>query len=189
MSPEKTTDDKSSLAPPLNLPMPTPESGKVDKEIYEAWKEHMIEGYRHNSEMFSKVLDAFMRPYWITVRMYQLLFVIGILGFILAVVFSAWKGLELGLLFGGLTVATFLTFFVSQPLRSLEQNIQFITWLGVIYNTYWTRLMYANDITKIQEDLDKITETAVNQLHQLLDTHSEVSGKRPGLQNDQPPEG
>ena len=44
-------------------------------------------------------------------------------------------------LFAGLSAATLLAPFVRNPLRSLEENLQFITWLGVIYNTHWTRLL------------------------------------------------
>ena len=44
--------------------------------------------------------------------------------------------------FGGLSVGSFLLFFIRQPLQALEENLEFITWLGVAFNTYWTRLMY-----------------------------------------------
>lgn len=175
--------DGSGAPPqPLELVPPPPKPENVDEEIYEAWKKHMIEGYQHNSQMFTRVLDAFMRPYWQTVWMYRLMFAVGILGFVLAAALAFLKQIEFAALFGGLTAFSFLSFFVSRPLQSLEQNILLITWLGVIYNTYWTRLMYANDAITIQADLEGITKTAIEELARLADKHSELSGKRENLE-------
>ncbi len=79
-------------------------------------------------------------------------------------------------------VVAFLTFFLSRPLQALEENLQFITWLGIVYNTYWTRLANAQDPQTFQADLAQTTEAAVTQLKQLVDTHGERSGKRPTLE-------
>jgi hypothetical protein len=159
------------------LAIPTPPSGEVDPEVYKAWKQHIINGFQQNNEMFKKVLDAFMRPYWLTVNMYRILFAVGIAGFVVAVILGVFRGPEFALVFGGLSVTAFLAFFISQPLRALERNIHFITWLGVIYNTYWTRLMYANDKDRIQDDLDSIARTAVDEINQLIDKHANLAGK------------
>ena len=48
-------------------------------------------------------------------------------------------------------------YFVSRPLQALEENLQFITWLGIIYNTYWTRIANAQDTTTFQADLQDAT--------------------------------
>jgi hypothetical protein len=159
------------------LPTPLTPSQVVDADVYAAWKKHIIVGFEQNNEMFKKVLDAFIRPYWLTVNMYRVLFAVGILGFVAAVVLGVTQGFQFAAIFGGLSVAAFLTFFVSQPLRALERNLHFITWLGVIYNTYWTRLMYANDNATIQKDLDEITKTTIAELEQVIDKHTELSGK------------
>ena len=166
----------------MHLPEPPvhPETGKIDAELYQAWKQHMIQGFEQNSKVFSNVLEAFMRPYWLTVWMYRLMFFVGICGFILAIVMSVWKGLEIGALFGGLTVVSFLAYFIGRPLQSLEQNIILITWLGVLYNTYWSRLMQTSDPGTVQKDLDKITKDTIDGLVKLADKHAELSGKRPG---------
>jgi hypothetical protein len=50
--------------------------------------------------------------------------------------------------------------------------------LGIIYNTYWTRLMYANDPRTIQHDLDEIVKTAIQEITELVDKHAEATGKR-----------
>lgn len=168
--------------PELSLPIPTVPTDKVDKEVYAAWKKYMIDGFERNNDMFAKILDAFTRPYWLTVRMYQAMFIVGLSGVVLAAVMGAWQGVQYAWVFGGLSAVAFIGFFVSRPLISLEQNIQFITWLGLVYNTYWTRLMYANDEKTVQADLEAITECAIQDIVRLLDKQTELTGKRPDLQ-------
>ena len=85
-------------------------------------------------------------------------------------------------IFGGLSVVAFLTFFLSRPLQALEENLQFITWLGVVYNTYWTRLVNAQNPDTFQADLSAATEEFVQQLNQLVNVHAESSAKRPTIE-------
>jgi hypothetical protein len=87
------------------IPKPTVE---VDPEVYEAWKKHIVGGFEQNNEMFRKLLDAFMRPYWLTVSMYRVMFLIGVLGFVAAAVLGVERGIGFAVLFGGLSVASFL---------------------------------------------------------------------------------
>jgi hypothetical protein len=154
---------------------------QVDAKVHAAWVDHQVTGFAQNKLMFQKVLSAFMWPYWITVVMYGVLFVVGIAGFVVAVILGQSKGLEFALAFGGLSVVAFLTFFIRQPLTALEDNLQFITWLGIIYNTYWTRLMYANNEATVQKDLVDITNTTLQEMDQLVDKHAAMASKRPGL--------
>ena len=183
---EDSLQPEAAPAEVLNLPFPTPpgfddDSGAnpPDPALYSAWTAYMQKGFANNQKMFEEVLDAFMRPYNLTVRMYQVMFWVGILGFVLAVVMAVWKGVAYGALFGTLSAAAFLGYFVSRPLQSLEQNLLLITWLGVIYNTYWTRLMYTNDLKRVQKELDEITQTALEQLDALVDKHTALQEKRP----------
>jgi hypothetical protein len=114
--------------------------------------------------------------------MYTALFVVGLGGFIAAVIFAANSGILLSTLFGGLSVGAFLAFFISRPLRALEQNLLFITWLGVIYNTYWTRLMYTHKLETIQSELNAIENNTVDEIIKLLDKQAKLSGRLPGQQ-------
>jgi hypothetical protein len=159
--------------------LPKPKEAETDPVLYEAWRNHMIAGFEQNNVMFKRVLEAFMRPYTLTVAMYVALFLVGIGGFIAAVVLAVTQGLQFSVLFGGMSVLAFLAFFTSHPLRALEQNLLFITWLGVIYNTYWTRLMYANDNRTVQHDLDSIERNAINELSRLVDKHDKLALRRP----------
>jgi hypothetical protein len=83
--------------------------------------------------------------------------------------------------FGGLSVVAFLSYFLSRPLQALEENLQLITWLGVIYNSYWTRLAYITKLETVQAELEDATGDTVARIKELIDKHAEMSGKRPGL--------
>jgi hypothetical protein len=154
----------------------------MDPELYKAWQRHITAGFEHNEEMFKRVLEAFMKPYQTTVWMYRILFGIGVGSFLFAAIMSAaTKESSFGLIFGGLGVIAFLSYFISRPLQALEQNLQFITWLGVVYNTYWTRLASMNDPATVQRDLLEATRDATGEIEKIIAKHAEVSGKRPGL--------
>lgn len=166
--------------PPTSTDPATP--APVDAEIYAAWRNHVLEGFAHNREMFDRLLEAFMGPYQTTVWMYRILFGVGLGGFIVAAVAGIWSGeARISAVFGGLGVAAFVSYFLSHPLAALEENLNFITWLGVIYNSYWTRLVYAMDQETIQQDLDAMTEDFVQQVERLVDKHAQTRQGRPGL--------
>jgi membrane-bound ClpP family serine protease len=132
--------------------------------------------------MFSRVLEAFLNPYWTTVWMYRILFGVGVAAFVVAAVLAVFNAnLPAAALFGGLGVVAFLTYFVSRPLQALEENLQFITWLGIIYNTYWTRLVFAQNPETFQQECEQATVDAIAKIKELLDKHAERSSGRPGL--------
>lgn len=168
--------------PGAALPMPAPPAGEMDPELYDAWRKHVERGFENNNRMFDRTLNAFMYPYWLTVAMYVVLFLVGVGAFVVAARLSFESGKEMyTLLFGGIGLAAFLTFFLTRPLQALEENLQFITWLGLIYNTYWTRLAYMNNQETVQHDLESASNDAIKKIKELLDTHTERSGNRPGL--------
>lgn len=153
-----------------------------DPKIYEYWREHIHSGFLRNDEMFKRILNAFLGPYYATVWMYGTLFAVGVLSFIAAVVLSlVTREAVFALAFGGLSVVSFLSFFIRMPLRSLEENLEFITWLGFIYNTYWNRVVYAMNQQTVQDDLQKATSDAVKDLQELIKAHAAMSGKRVNL--------
>ncbi|MCX6046468.1 MAG: N-acetylmuramidase domain-containing protein, partial [Chloroflexi bacterium] len=177
---------------PSHSPMPpSPIPGKplseADPELYAAWRQHIQQGFENNQTMFGRVLDGFMIPYWHTIWMYRALFGIGIGTFVLAGILGLISALGKGntstaliasALFGGLGVGAFLVYFVNRPLQALEENLQFITWLGIIYNTYWTRLAYTTDLATVQQELKNATDDTIAQIKELMDKHAELSGKR-----------
>lgn len=166
-------------------PIPaSPTPGKslldADPELYAAWRQHMQRGFENNQTMFEQVLAGFMNPYWTTVWMYRILFGIGIVAFVVAALVTFFdKGAVATGIFGGLSVAAFLGYFLNRPLQALEENLQFITWLGIIYNSYWTRLAYTSDLATVQAELEHATDDAIAKIKELMDKHAERNASRP----------
>jgi hypothetical protein len=175
------------IKPGAKLPPPRTESlANAPEEIRKAWIDYMVNGFRNNEEMFRRTLEAFMKPYHLTIRMYSALFVLGLALFAAAAVIG-WRDSRsaVAIAFAGLGVGAFLTFFIRQPVQALEENLEFISWLGVAFNTYWTRLMYMLDSQTVQQDLKAADEDFSNTIARIIDRHAELRGKRPG--GDGPP--
>lgn len=159
---------------------------EYDPELYEAWSKHIQGGFDKNSEMFKTILNGFMNPYKLTILMYLILFCIGILAFVASIILaytadSTTEALGVAAIFGGLGVVAFLSYFLSRPLQALEENLQYITWLGIVYNTYWTRLTHATDAATFQTELEDASTDAINSIKEMLDKHAAQSQNRPGL--------
>ena len=157
------------------------ETWMTNDPLYKAWQQHIIQGLANNNVMFRRTLRAYLLPYYLTVGMYAALFVAG-LGLFVAAAWLSAQG-ESGLsapLFAGLGAATLLALFIRNPLRSLEENLQFITWLGVIYNTYWTRLLYMQDQKTVHAELEDATGDAIREIERLIDKGAKLAAKRPG---------
>ena len=176
----------TSRLPMPPSPLPSKPLSEADPALYAAWRTHMIQGFENNQTLFRRTLNGFMHPYWITVGMYGMLFVVGIVAFVVAMILAlrpvaAGGGLGPTAVFGSLSVVAFLTFFLSRPLQALEENLQFITWLGIVYNTYWTRLLYIQDLDSVQQELSAASTDALTQLNTLIDKHAARSQARPNL--------
>jgi hypothetical protein len=158
-----------------------PETVTFDSELAQVWKEHVKRAYERNEMMFDKLLKSFMQPYWTTVWMYRILFGVGVAGFIAAAVLGVWKGITFGYVFGGLSVTAFLGVFVSRPLRSLERNLQFITWLGLIFNTYWIRLAYSLNEPSAGKDIAALQRDVAKELECLIEAHTSSTDDQLGF--------
>ena len=169
---------------PAALPAPKVDTGLLaaDPELYAAWRAHVRAGFEQNSTMFRRILDAFLEPYQTTIWMYRILFGLGVVAFVAAIGVSIWlREPMFALVFGGLSVGAFLSYFISRPIRALEENLQFITWLGIIYNSYWTRLVQAQEPATFEAIIQDATADAIGQIKVLQEKHTERSTNRPGL--------
>lgn len=176
-----STDIRSRLPMP---PSSDPDQPLItaDPELYAAWREHMQRGFEHNQIMFDQILNGFMNPYWTTVWMYRILFGVGVGAFVMAAILAVLGRGDVAVgIFGGLSIAAFLAYFVNHPLRALEENLQFITWLGVIYNSYWTRLAYISNLKTVQKELEDVTKDTVAQIDALMDKHAQRNANRTSL--------
>lgn len=174
-------------------PAPAPEELIKLKEqhpdLYQAYVEHIKEGYKNNGRIFDDVRRAFMRSHNSTVVMYWLLFAVGVATVVTGIVLAAQGNALAGAVFLGVGVAAFVTYFISRSTQSIEENLLYITWLGVIYNSYWTHLAWATQRDTAQAELDKATTDALQQLEKLVNRHAKAVKARPKLPSDnKPPE-
>ena len=165
------------------LPQPgAPDALKHDPELLAAWRQHVINVFDNNETVFTRLLDGFLRPYWTTVWMYRILFALGVISFVLAAALAIFSGSTLPVItFGGISMVALLGYFFNRPLQALEQNLQFLTWLGIIYNSYWTRLTLLNDERTVQADIEEVTDDAVTRIQTLVAEHAKRSRARPQL--------
>ncbi len=174
---------------------PAPESEELIKlkaqhpDLYQAYVDHIKEGYKNNGRIFDDVRRAFMRSHNSTVVMYWLLFAVGVATVVTGIVLAAQGNIVAGGVFLGVGVAAFVTYFISRSTQSIEENLLYITWLGVIYNSYWTHLAWATQRDTAQAELDKATTDALKQLEKLVNRHAKATKERPTLPGDnKPPE-
>lgn len=150
-------------------------------ELYRSYIAHVQEGYKNNTRIFDEVQAALMRSHNSTLVMYWILFAIGV-GTVLTGMALALRGSEMtGAIFLGVGAAAFITYFIGRSTLSVEENLIYIAWLGVIYNSYWTHLAWATQRDTAQKELDEATVKAVAQLERLVDRHARSAGSRPGL--------
>ena len=181
--PPQAAGNEDYVVHPAALPAPKADARLLaaDPELYAAWREHVRAGFEQNSTMFRRILDAFMEPYYTTIWMYRILFGLGVVAFVAAIVVSIWLREPLfALVFGGLSIGAFLSYFVSRPIQALEENLQLITWLGVIYNSYWTSLASIQDPDSVQEELRTTTADTIAAIENLVDKQGRLQRKRPG---------
>ncbi len=185
-STEQPAPTPVGVEPPLvaQTPLPSvPENySREHRELYEAWVDHIKAGYENNDQIFQRILDAFMRSHNSTVIMNWILFGVGIGFFVTSVSLALFRDSAVpAVLFGGLSIGAFLTYFLTRPTQAVEENLQYVTWLGIIYNSYWTRLAWSFDEESAPTVLDEATEDAIAQLKDLVERHAESTGKRPNL--------
>jgi hypothetical protein len=186
VAPQPAPDQAALTQPTRRLPEATPTAGAMrDPELYAAWKHHIEQGFANNQMMFQQLLDGFLNPYWTTVWMYRILFGLGVASFLVAAGLSIFTGKEgYTLIFGGISALSLLAYFFNRPLQALEENLQFITWLGLIYNSYWTRLVYLNALPDVQQGLQDATDDAIQHIKELMAAHAKRSAARPMLREE-----
>ena len=173
-------DDSTSFTP---LPGGVPPGYRDEHpELYAAWVKHVTDGYRAHDDVFRRILNAFMRGHYSSLVMQWVLFVVGVGLFVTGVALALTLNAPLaGALFGGLSVVAFLTYFVSRPTQAVEENLYFIAWLGMVYNSYWTHLAWTFEQATALEELETATKASVTRMQALIDRHAASVKARPGL--------
>ncbi len=172
-----------AAAPLLASPQPGAPLVEADPQLYAAWREHIENGFKNNEIMFRRVLEAFMHPYWTTVWMYRLLLGAGMIALVVAAVAAlAQNNIVTVLVFGGLSAVAFAGYFISRPLQTLEENLQFITRLGIICNSYWATLAQAQDAADYSDEVGRATDEAIARIKALLAHRSQRGAGRPDIE-------
>jgi hypothetical protein len=173
----------NSFTPP---PAPTRDlvQLKADhRELYDAYVQQVQDGYEKSTRVFEDVRRAFMRSHTITLIMYVVLFLLGVGTVITGIVLAVQGNTTSGIIFLGVGFAAFVTYFIGRSTLSVEENLLYITWLGVIYNSYWTHLAWATERKTAQDELTEATNAAIKQLERLVNRHALSARKRPSLQD------
>ncbi|MCE5257677.1 MAG: caspase family protein [Chloroflexi bacterium] len=148
-------------------PLPPDKTNQI--RLDNEWASYMSTGFNNMQEMFRNTLKAYMRSYHITLAMYIILFVVALLFFVVAVILGlTTERIGASLAFGALSVATFLVFFMLRPAQALEENLEFISMLGVSFNNYWARLMHLQNAETMQADIKAAADDYNAALAQLI---------------------
>ncbi|MHB9031678.1 MAG: caspase family protein [Anaerolineae bacterium] len=149
---------------------------KLDNE----WVSYMSSGFNEMQAMFKNTLNAYMRSYHITLAIYIVVFAIAILFFVLSVIMGLTSNrIAAALAFGALSVATFLTFFMLHPIQAVEENLEFISLLGVAFNNYWARLMHLKNPDSLQADIKAAADDYNSALQHLFSKQHQSQVRSP----------
>jgi hypothetical protein len=156
----------------------------LEEKMVENWVKQIERGYKDHEELFQRILDTFLSNHRATVTMYWILFLVGIGLFIAAAVLAViLDDFIPAAILGGLGVVSFLSFFVGRSVQSVEENLEYITWLGIIYNTYWTRQAWTLEQEGAQEILKDASKEALAQLEHMIDRHANARRLRPKIKD------
>ena len=171
--------DALEAGPKLPRPEGTGDAA-TDAALLKAWAQHIKGGLTDSQRVFGQTLKMITRGYWISFGLHVLTFLTGLGLLIAAVVVSLIAGeWRFGMIFGGLGLGVFLTFFLTRPLQALEENLQFVAWLGVAYNTYWTRVLVAQDAATAQATIKDAQAEFTAGITALIDKHAALRANRP----------
>jgi len=147
----------------------------LDPELYRAWRENAIEEFAQNNQLVRRALDVVKSSYTMTQTLYRLLLGISVAFALAAIGLSLWKSnAGYGLVFGGLAIAAFLVYFMSRPQAWREMSPELITWLGTVYNTYWTRLAALMTGESSLHDLAQAHHEAAEEIQRIMAKHEEL---------------
>jgi hypothetical protein len=177
-SAQKEQTNRSEAMDKSFTPLPiVPESLNDFPVLQQAWIDHVRSGYKNTDSIFRNILRAFLISHYSTVIMYWLLFLLG--GGLFAAGFffdNLWVTVV-----GAFGAAAFVMFFLARSAQSLEQNLLYITWLGIVYNTYWVHQLWSSDPQKSQQELEAATKESIRRLNELIDRYEASYKKRPVL--------
>jgi hypothetical protein len=131
--------------------------------------------YRHTQRYIRRTFTSFY-------AMNVMLFCLGMFAFGMAVVKGASADSASqatpAILFGGLSVTSFITVFLTRPMDAVAVAGPRLSWLLAMLNTYWTRLAYFTDSRTIDEDLVRAEANLVAGLAQYFEKVGATARRR-----------
>lgn len=138
---------------------------------------HMLQ---ENAKSFRTIARYVRRSFQTTYLMNVTLFIIGIAAFVAAIVkgYSANDFSEAvpALIYGGLSVSSFVVAFVFGPIRSIEKDSIWVTWLLTVFNTYLYRVVYMKNPETVDQDLVAAEKGLVERLRELSENLASSNG-------------
>jgi len=148
----------------------------LDPELYRAWRENAIEEFARNNQLVRRVLETVKDSYAATQILYRVLLGVGVAFAVAAIGLGLWtRNAGFGLVFGGLAIAAFLGYLLSRAQVWRETSPELITWLGAVYNTYWTRLASMMTGETSLEDLAHAHHEATEEIQAIMAKHAELA--------------
>lgn len=121
------------------------------------------------------------------------LFLLGVAGFGAAMVrgFTAETSAEAATtaVFAGLSAASFVAIFLSQPVRAMGKAGPEAAWVLAIVNTYWTKLAYVNDPRTVVADLNEAQDKLSRAFVEYLRLTGQAPETSPGDSSSSDPSG
>jgi hypothetical protein len=77
----------------------------------------------------------------------------------------------------GLTVGVFAAFFIQRPSAALERNAIFMPWVSIVLTTFWTRLLYLDDLETLDLKLGKAAKEASDELSAIALRYAVIDGR------------
>jgi hypothetical protein len=141
----------------------------ADPEAQAMWRKHLADGFAENAVMFHSLVQDFTRAYGSIQWMVRILVGVGVASFLLAAGLALFSDRTTAVVsFAALSAVALISFYFSRPQRILEQNLQFLTWLGVIFNTYWAQLLHLDVQPDPQKALQEATDEAIRRIKELM---------------------
>jgi hypothetical protein len=77
----------------------------------------------------------------------------------------------------GMTVGIFVAFFVQRPSAALERNAIYMPWVSVVLTTFWTRLLYLDDVDTLDQKLGRAAKEASEELSTIAMRYAQIDSR------------
>lgn len=158
---------------PREVPIDSQERGEYLRSESELLQFHMLQ---ENAKSFQTIARYVRRSFQTTYLMNVALFLIGIAAFVAAILKGYYADnlseAAPALIYGGLSVTSFVVAFVLGPIRSIERDSIYVTWLLTVFNTYLYRVVYLRNPETVDQDLVSAEKDLIDGLKGLIDKQS-----------------